>query len=104
MTMPKKYVISESQFKALIERKKEEKVIFNKIIEEISTIKTKLNEAKYFKNKPIQERIHEVIVLTLKKHTENGPMSKSLVESLLTSKLVTIEHLNSAGIKTSGVL
>ena len=89
MTKPKIYHITESQFKALIEKKKQEKVTFNRLIEEIKVNKATLNEA---------SAINESVVTILKKYMTNEPMSKSLVESLLSSKHVTVDHLKAAGI------
>lgn len=95
MTMPKKYIITESQLKALVEKKRVEKITLSNILEAIKTSNGKLNESSAKDNG---------IVTILKKHTENGPMSKSLIESLLSSKLVTMEHLTNADVKTSGML
>ncbi len=89
MTTPKTYVITESQFKALIEKKKVEKKIVGAILEEIKLTKNTLNETTSHT---------DGIVTILKKHIPAEFRSKSLVESLLSTKQITKDHLIEAGI------
>jgi len=89
MANPKIYYITESQFKALIEKKKQEKVTFKRIMEEITTAMTTLNEA---------SAVNDTVVAILKKYATKEPMSKSLVESILSTKQVTLDQLKDAGI------
>jgi len=89
MTTPKTYIITESQFKALIEKKKVEKKIVNAILEEITFSKGTLNEA---------TSLNDNVVTILKKHIPAEFRSKSLVESLLSTKQITKDQLKDAGI------
>lgn len=86
MTTPKKYIITESQFKALIERKKHEKGTLITVINEIKAKNSALNEA----------LTKDSVISILNKHIPVGPISKSLTESLIASKLVTLDHLKEA--------
>lgn len=89
MTTPKTYIITESQFKALIEKKKMEKKVVGAILEEIKVSKGTLNEG---------TTLNDSIVTILKKHCKTISPSKTLVESLLSSKIVSKEQLKDAGI------
>lgn len=88
MTTPKKYIITESQFRRLIERKRVEKGILIALINEIKAKSGVLNEAS----------AKESVVSILKKHIPTGPISKSLTESLIASKLVTLDNLKEAAL------
>lgn len=86
MTTPKKYIVTESQMKALMEKKKHEKGILLALINEIKAKNGVLNET----------LTKESVLSILKKHIPSGPISKSLTESLIGSKLITLDHLKEA--------
>lgn len=89
MPTPKIYYITESQFKALIERKKSEKVLLSKILEEISQKKKSLNEA---------AAINEGIIDTIKNYVRKGMITTALISSLLASNQVNAQQLQAAGV------
>jgi hypothetical protein len=86
MTTPKKYIVTESQMKALMEKKKHEKGILIALINEIKAKDGVLNETSGKSS----------VTSILKKHIPVGPISKSLTEALIASKLVTMDHLKEA--------
>lgn len=89
MPTPKIYYITESQFKALIERKKSEKVLLSKILEEIDQKKKSLNEA---------TAINEGIIDTIKSYVRKGMITTALIASLLASNQVNAQQLQAAGV------
>ena len=87
----KKYIISESQFKFLVEKKKQEKVkyITNRIVEDIEKSKKNLNES---------TMLNEAIVDTLKKYFRKGLLTTAVIASLLANNNVQAQDLVAAGV------
>lgn len=88
MTSSKTYLITEEQFKSLLETKKQEKLISTQIIEEIRKKRSTLNEA---------ELIEEGIVDTIKNYAKKGLLTTAVISTLLANN-VNAQQLMAAGV------
>jgi predicted RNase H-like nuclease len=83
--MKKKYLISEEQFRMLIQLKREEKTV-NKILEDVTKVKKNLNESRL---------LESGIVDVLKKYRRKGILTESILNSLL-KKGITEDQIKKA--------
>jgi hypothetical protein len=90
----KKYVITESQYWQLIERKKQEKNTVNRILEDIERAEKSLNEGVL---------LNESIVDTIKKYAKKGLLTTAVVASLLGSGKVNAQQLQQAGVEQNKI-
>lgn len=91
----KVYYITESQFKALMEKKKAEKLVLKEMLEEIKQKKLSLRES--------AELINEGIIDTLKNYVRKGLMTTAVIASLLASNQVNAQQLQAAGVPQSQI-
>ncbi len=89
--MAKTIYITESQFKSLVEKKKEEKKIFNQICEELNQKKASLTEA---------AALNEGVIDTVKKYLRAGALTAAIIGSLLSAGQVNAQQLQQAGVPT----
>ena len=87
--MAKVYYISESQYKHLVEAKKEEKIIFKQICEELENKRKRLTEA---------TQLNEGIIDTIKSYLKKGVLTVTLIASLLSANQVNAQQLQQAGV------
>lgn len=89
MSTRKIYYVTESQFAALIEKKKVERAILKEMLEKIKEQKLTLNEGK---------ALNEGIIDTVKSYVSKGLMTAALVATLLASGQVNAQQLQQAGV------
>jgi hypothetical protein len=87
--MAKTIYITESQFKTLVEKKKEEKKHYTQINNELDQKKGSLTEAKL---------LNEGVVNILKKYLKEGMLTTGITASLLATKKVNEHQLIEAGV------
>ena len=87
--MKKTYYISEAQFKGLVETKREQKKVFNRICEEIDAKKKALNET---------AKLNEGIVDTIKGYLRAGTLTVGIITALLLAMKVDTHQLKQAGV------
>lgn len=87
--MNKVYYISEAQYKTLIERKKEEKRVYNEICEELDKKKNQLTEGAL---------LNEGIIDTIKNYLKKGALTVGIIASLLAAQKVDAQQLQQAGV------
>jgi hypothetical protein len=92
--MPKTYYISESQFKTLMESKREQKKTLQSITEEIDLKRKTLSEGTL---------LNEGIIDTVKKYWRAGALTAAILGSLLSAQKVDAQQLQQAGIPTEMV-
>jgi len=88
MSTNRTYYITESQFKALVESKKKEKLVCTQIMEEIRKKRSSLNEAAL---------IEEGIVDTIKSYATKGLLTAAVISTLLANN-VNAQQLMAAGV------
>ena len=93
MTKLKKYIISENQYNKLIEIKKKEKILAEKLIEDINKRKNNINESTI---------LNEAIVDVLKKYFRKGLLTTAVISSLLSNN-VDAKDLISAGVSQNEI-
>lgn len=84
----KKIIITESQYNALIEKKRKEKEISKKILEDIQKVETKLNES---------ELLTEAITDVIRRYWKRGVLTVAVIATLL-SQGVNAQTLEQAGV------
>jgi predicted transcriptional regulator len=87
--MAKTYYITESQFKGLVEKKKQDAKIYKEICEEIDKKRGSLTEGK---------QLNEDIVKTIKGYLRAGALSASILAALLGAQKVDQNQLQQAGV------
>jgi hypothetical protein len=90
MSKNKIFYVTEGQFKALMEKKRKEKLVVAEMIEKISLQKARINES--------AELINEGIIDTLKNYVKKGLMTTAVIASLLASNQVNAQQLQAAGV------
>ena len=93
MTKLKKYIISENQYNKLIEIKKKEKILAEKLIKDINKRKKYINESAI---------MNEAIVDILKKYFSKGLLTTAVISSLLANN-IEINDLISAGVSQNEI-
>ena len=93
MTKLKKYIISENQYNKLIEIKKKEKILAEKLIKDINKRKKYINESAI---------MNEAIVDVLKKYFRKGLLTTAVISSLLSNN-VDAKDLISAGVSQNEI-
>lgn len=84
----KKIIITESQYNALLEKKRREKAITKKILEDIDRVKSRLNEG---------ELLTEAITDVIRRYWRKGLLTTAVLATLL-SQGVSAQTLTQAGV------
>lgn len=92
--MSKTYYITESQYRTLVESKREQKKTLDAISEELDKKRSTLTEA---------AMLNEGIIDTIKKYLRAGALTAGIVASLLASQKVNAQQLQQAGVPTEMV-
>jgi len=87
--MKKIYYITESQFKGLVESKKEQKKVFNQICEEIDAKRKTLNET---------VKLNKGIVDTIQQYVKTGSLTEGIIKALMQTQKVDGKQLQEAGV------
>lgn len=87
--MAKVYYISESNYKKLVEKKRQETLTFNEICEELDRKRSQITEATL---------LNEGILDTIKKYLRAGTLTAGILASLLASEKVNAQQLAQAGV------
>jgi osmotically-inducible protein OsmY len=86
--MSKIYYITESQYKILVERKKNEKILIDKISEELKGQKKVFNESKN----------NSSTIDIIKKYNNKGVLTENIIRELIKSNNINQKDLEKANI------
>jgi hypothetical protein len=90
----KKLIITESQYRYLIDQKRKEKKVYESIVKDIDQVKSILNESIL---------LNEAVTDVLSSYLKKGLLTVGIIASLLSSNIVNAQQLQKAGVEKTKI-